>query len=317
MKKTKLILGTMTFGPQVDAESSRIMVQCFVDAGYRELDTAYVYNNGETEKILGSILMDLSEKKLVLGTKVNPKITGRLDADAVKMQFNESLSRMGQDSADILYLHFPDPTTPIGDALEACANLHGQGKFTELGLSNFPAWSVVDIWHLCKERGWPKPSVYQGMYNGLSRNVESELFPALRQLGMRFYAYNPLAGGLLSGKYLDFKDDPSAGRFTLRPNYRDRYWKESFFSALSILAEICCEVDIPLSEAALRWLAFHSCLDQKEGDGIIIGASKIDHLDQNLVSMEKGALPTAVVEAFGTAWEQARPDCPDYFRYST
>lgn len=305
----------MTFGPQVNAEESMEMVQRFLKAGCNELDTAYVYNEGKTEKILGSILEDKLKNPLIIGTKVNPRITGKLDADAVYLQFEESLRRLRRESVDILYFHFPDSNTPIEGALEACANLHQQGKFKEFGISNFPAWLVVDIWHLCKKCGCPKPSVYQGLYNGLSRMAEKELFPALRKLNMRFYAFNPLAGGLLSGKYSNFSDNPSPGRFTFRPNYLNRYWKKSFFEAVNVLSIKCRETEIKLLEAAFRWLAFHSALNQNEGDGIIIGASKINQLEQNIAAVRKGPLPESVVNAFANAWEAAKPNCPDYFRF--
>lgn len=311
----KLVLGTMTFGPQVDGAGSQAMVQHFLEAGYHELDTAYVYNEGDTERILGPILQDIADDSLIIGTKVNPRITGKLDANAIHMQFNESLQRLGRESTDILYFHFPDPNTPIENALSACADLHQQGKFKELGLSNFPVWMVLDIWRLCKKHGWPRPTVYQGMYNALSRKVEAELFPTLRKLGMRFYAYNPLAGGLFSGKYSDYHGTPEPGRFTFRPNYRDRYWKETFFDAVHEITEECKKNQVALPEAAFRWLACHSCLDRSEGDGIIIGASKLSHLDQNLTSVGKGPLPESVVNAFSAAWEKSKADSPDYFKF--
>ena len=315
MNKMKLILGTMTFGPQVDTEGSRAMVKRFLEAGHHELDSAYVYNEGETEKILGSILPGIAVDSLSLATKVNPRITGRLDGDAVTMQLEASLSRMGRDKVDILYFHFPDANTHIESALEACAKFHEQGKFSELGLSNFPAWMVVDIWHLCQKHGWPKPTVYQGRYNGLSRNVESELFPALRKLGMRFYAFNPLAGGLLSGKHIHYEDSPMPGRFARLQSYRNRYWKESFFEAVSFLADKCGEAEITLAEASFRWLAYHSLLNQSEGDGIIIGASNMTQLDQNLLAQEKGPLPETIVNAFNAAWVEAKPESPEYFNF--
>ena len=290
------------------------MVDTFLNSGYKELDTAYVYNEGETERILGDILSS-NDRATYIATKVNPRITGKLDDNAVFTQFNESLKRMNKETVDLLYFHFPDPATPIESALKAFVDLYKQGKVKELGLSNFPAWMVVDIYHKCKENGWPTPSVYQGMYNGLSRKVENELFLALRELGMRFYAFNPLAGGLLSGKYNNFKENPSHGRFTLRPNYQDRYWKKSFFDALSTLTEKCKELGIPVAEAAYRWLAYHSQLDQSKGDGIIIGASKVNHLEQNIAANEKGELPEIIVDAFEEAWLEAKSDSPDYFRY--
>jgi aflatoxin B1 aldehyde reductase len=311
----KLILGTMTFGPQVGAGTGLEMVKRFLEAGYREVDTAHVYNEGETETMLGPILAEVPEESLCLATKVNPRVTGRLDGRSVTMQFNESLRKLGRKSADILYLHVPDPCTPVEETLGACAALYDQGKFKELGLSNFPAWMVVDIWHLCKERGWPKPGVYQGLYNGLSRKIESELFPALRSLGMRFYAYNPLAGGMLSGRYRCYGERPAAGRFARLQSYRNRYWKKSYFDALNRLVSKCADAEIEPAEAAFRWLACHSQLASDRGDGIIVGASSMMQFEQNLAAPAKGPLPGSLLSAFNTAWEETKSDSPDYFYY--
>jgi aflatoxin B1 aldehyde reductase len=306
----------MNFGPQVDLETSRAMVRSFLARGNREIDTAYVYNNGDSERFLGEILPDVAKHSPLVATKVNPRITGRLDHVAVVSQLTESLARMKRDAVDLLYLHFPDPNTPVEITLAACAKLHQQGKFKHFGLSNFAAWEVVNIWHLCQQNGWPVPVVYQGLYNGLSRGIEAELLPALRHLGMRFFAYNPLAGGILAGKYQDFSDEPAPGRFTVRPNYRDRYWKKPFFDALAILNETCAAEQIPLIEAAFRWMAFHSCLDGARGDGVILGCSSTAQLEQNLTALEGQPLPDVVVAAFEDAWLAAKTESPDYFRSS-
>lgn len=311
----KLILGTMTFGPQVDIEGSRAMIECFTEAGYNELDTAYVYNDGETEKILGDILKEFKNHSLSIATKVHPRITGKLDGFAVAMQFEESLRRMGRDSVDILYFHLPDPKTPIEGALEVCANLYKKGKFKELGLSNYPANMVIDILHLCKKNGWPRPTVYQGMYNAFTRSVEGELFSVLREHGMRFYAFNPLAGGLLTGKHKNYGNNPTSGRFARLQSYRNRYWKESYFEAVDIITTACLETRMEPAEAALRWLAYNSFLDTSKGDGVIIGASSVKQLEQNLLAVKKGSLPAVVLNAFSNAWEKAKPECPPYFQY--
>ena len=137
----------------------------------------------------------------------------------------------------------------------------------------------------------------------------------MRKLGIRFYAYNPLAGGLLSGKYTDFNEMPAPGRFTLRETYRRRYWKKSLFEALKLLTETCHEVDILPSEAAFRWLVHHSMMDSSKGDGIIIGASCMDQLEQNLIAVQKGALSEPVVEAFNAAWDASWPQSPEYFKF--
>lgn len=311
----KLILGTMTFGPQVSLEESHLMVEMFLASGYREIDTAYVYNDGETERILGSILKTIPDDSYSVATKVHPRITGKLDGHAVKKQLTESLNRLGRESADILYLHFPDLVTPAEEPLEMCAELHEQGLFKELGLSNYPSWMVVDLWHLCESNGWPKPAIYQGMYNGLTRSAEPELFPALRKMGIRFYAFNPLAGGILSGKYKNFENNSLPGRFKQRPNYKDRYWKKSFFEAIHFLNNECTQFEISLVEAAYRWLAYHSNIRKEDGDGIIIGASEISHLEQNLTTVQKGPLPESVVQAFEVAWKETRTESPKYFRF--
>lgn len=310
------ILGTMTFGPQVDRATSQAMVASFLAQGYREIDTAYVYNNGDSERFLGAAVRTLAASQVNIATKVNPRVADAFDAAALSAQMEESLQRLECDAVDLLYLHFPDPRTPLETTLAACAELHASGKFRELGLSNFPAWQVVEVWHLCEKHGWPRPTVYQGLYNGLSRGVETELLPALRRYGMRFYAYNPLAGGILAGKYGGMDEEPTPGRFTFRPNYRNRYWKKPFFEALELLSAACREHSIPLVQAAYGWLMHHSGLSAGAGDGIILGASSLAQLEQNLEAMRQPPLPMSIVEAFNAAWTAALPECPSYFRTS-
>jgi aflatoxin B1 aldehyde reductase len=308
------ILGTMTFGPQVDLPESKVMVDTFLAAGGIEIDTAYVYNQGDSESYLGEWMKDPGRRTCLIATKVNPRVTGRLDAESIRSQLEVSLQRLGLESVDLLYLHFPDPGTPLESTLAACANLHAEGKFDKLGVSNYPAWEVVHIWHLCRENGWPAPVVYQGLYNPLSRGVEPELFPALRQLGMRFLAYNPLAGGILSGKYTNFEDQSISGRFTFRPNYRDRYWKPSFFKAMQILSDTCRDEGISLLSASFRWMVHHSLLSADLDDGILLGASSSKQLNQNLSALREPGLPSRIVEAFEDAWTQAKAESPAYFR---
>ena len=123
-----------------------------------------------------------------------------------------NLKRLNVDSVKLFYLHAPDTETPLVETLQEVQKLHNEGKFEQLGLSNFSAWETAHVWHLCDKLGVVKPTVYQGMYNGITRQVEQELFPCLRRLGIRFLAYNPLAGGLLTGKHR-FDQEPDHGRF--------------------------------------------------------------------------------------------------------
>ena len=311
----KIILGTMNFGPQLDTAASRAMTEAFLAAGCGELDTAYVYNDGATEAILGEILPDLDEGSYAIATKVHPRITGRLDRETILMEFGESLRRMRRDSVDLLYFHFPDGKTPIDGALETVAELHRQGKIKEFGLSNYPAWQVVDIAYKCDRIGCPRPTVYQGMYNALCRNVEPELFPVVRSLGMRFYAFNPLAGGMLTGKHLHFEDAPAPGRFARLKSYRERYWKHSYFDAVERIRKACEAEAIPMAEGAYRWLVNHSCMVADQNDGILLGASRQEQLLQNLEAAQKGKLPDGIVSAMDEAWKIAKPDSPAYFKF--
>ena len=308
----KLILGTMTFGESVFSPDVEAFINTFLDAGNTELDTAYVYNEGKCEQLIGEALPKAIAPYRI-ATKINPRISGKLDGAAAYKQLNESLGRLRLNSVDLVDLHFPDPATPVDDVLSALADLHGQGKFRELGLSNFPAWMVADVWHLCNQHGWMKPTVYEGMYNPLTRYAERELNACLDHFGMRYYGYNPLCGGLLTGRYGKFEDAPTDGRFTHRPGYQNRYWKKSYFDAVEILKAACEKEGISTVEAAYRWLAYHSMLKEERGDGIIIGASKLNHLKQNMEAMEAGPLPGIILDAFTKAWEVCRKDSPEYF----
>ena len=123
-KRINLVLGTMTFGESVFHPDIEAFIQTFLDAGYTELDTAYVYNAGQCETLLGEALKKIGKEKIKISTKVNPRISGKLDGDAAYKQLNESLTRLGVDCVDTFYLHFPDPNTPVDSVLEAmCRSL--------------------------------------------------------------------------------------------------------------------------------------------------------------------------------------------------
>ena len=311
-KSVNLILGTMTFGESVFQPDVEQFIYTFLDAGYDELDTAYVYNEGTCEKLLGEVLPRL-ERPYKIATKVNPRISGKLDGAAAYKQVNESLERMKLNKVDTVFLHFPDPATPVMGVLEAMSDLHDQGKYKELGLSNFPAWMVADVWNICDKNGWVKPTVYEGIYNSLTKRADAELNDCLNYYGLRFYAYNPMCGGLLTGRYGNFTDVPTDGRFTHRPNYQGRYWKQSFFDGLKIIQKACENYGISTIEATYRWMAYHSMLDGDRGDAILIGASKVEHLKQNMDSIKEGPLPENIVKAFERAWTITKGDSPEYF----
>eukprot|EP00445_Apocalathium_hangoei_P025403 CAMPEP_0203932824 /NCGR_PEP_ID=MMETSP0359-20131031/71115_1 /ASSEMBLY_ACC=CAM_ASM_000338 /TAXON_ID=268821 /ORGANISM="Scrippsiella Hangoei, Strain SHTV-5" /LENGTH=422 /DNA_ID=CAMNT_0050862307 /DNA_START=106 /DNA_END=1374 /DNA_ORIENTATION=+ len=269
----------MTFGAegQVRSEEAAVLLRSFVGAGCAKVpslegavmvDTARVYQqatpDGDTETTLGQIfsMFPSLEARTSLATKASPGIAPHfsLSRQSVVEQCNTSLEKLGADSVDLFYLHWPDAKTDIGETLEGVRQLHAEGKIREFGLSNYPAWLVVDIWHRCKAHGMVLPTVYQGMYNVITRSMEPEIVPVAREFGLRLYMYNPLAGGLLSGRYEKMEDLASAteGRFSAQFDnafgnkmkagtevYRGRYSKEPIFEALQVLRRAIDAVDAP------------------------------------------------------------------------
>lgn len=314
MNSMKIILGTMTFGDQVDRKTADLIVKMFLEQGHTEIDTAYRYNGGMTEEILGQILTPSLREKVYLATKIYPEKPAGFRPEQMLKQVETSLKRLQTDWIDLLYLHRPDHQTPVETTLEVCQNFFRQGKIRSLGLSNYASWQVADMWHICRQNGWILPTVYQGVYNALSRCAEPELFPAIRKFNIKFYAYNPLAGGLLTGKYLNAEKIPEDGRFKLKKNYQDRYWKKSCFQALEEIRTPCGTHGISMAEAALRWLQHHSLLNTAANDGIILGVTRIEHLKANLRAGDAAKLPQAVVAAYEKSWGIAKTDCQPYFR---
>ncbi|XP_068598601.1 aflatoxin B1 aldehyde reductase member 4-like [Brachionichthys hirsutus] len=319
-KRPGTILGTMAFGGRAGAELSRDMVKTFLGSGHQRLDTAFMYADGQSETLIGG--MNLPQTVSV-ATKANPWSGQSLTAEGVRAQLDTSLQRLRTDCVDLFYLHAPDHQNPVQDTLRACNSLHREGKFKEFGLSNYASWEVAEILSICRHNNWIAPSVYQGMYNATTRQVETELLPCLRYYGMKFYAYNPLAGGLLTGKYRyeDKEGTQPEGRFfgsNWAATYRDRYWKQSHFQGIDLVLqalEAAYGSQQPtLTSAAMRWVYHHSHLQGELGDAVIIGMSTMEQLQQNLAAAEEGPLDQVVVSAFNEAWNLVVHECPNYFR---
>ena len=140
------------------------------------MDTARVYQNGNCEEMLGRLD---SAQSLRIATKYHP--TGM--PGTVTEQLDESLAALGRDSVEIFYPHMPSTTIDLEETLAEMDVCHKAGKFKEFGLSNYPAWQVVEVCQVCKHKGWVLPTVYQGVYNALNRTAEYELVPVLRNYG--------------------------------------------------------------------------------------------------------------------------------------
>ena len=310
----KTVLGTMTFADQVDAVNAKAMLELCFNSGNTELDTANVYNDGKTESLLGELISSEQRKQYFIASKVHPWNDHGLQPAQVKQQLQESLRRLKTERVDLLYLHSPDLENPVEQTLAACFEAYQKGQFKTFGLSNFAAWQVAEVVELCRKHGWMMPTVYQGMYNALTRDVEKELFACLRHYNICFYAYNPLAGGLLTGKHKTTDKVPDSGRFRESYQYRGRYWKDDYFEVLQQLITKSAELGVSPVEVAMSWLINHSMMDSSRGDAIILGASRIEQLDENLKAMTATPLDQSILDILDEGWELIKPNCFKYFR---
>lgn len=177
--KPRVILGLMTFGPD-EASGARItsLDECnkcldyFQQQGYNEVDTARVYVGGKQEAF--TTAAHWKERGLTLATKWYPSEAGMHKPAVIREQLEISLKELKADCVDIFYLHAPDRSVPFDETLEAVNQLHKEGKFVQLGLSNYTAFEVAEIVITCKERGWVRPTIYQGMYNAISTHWMSD-----------------------------------------------------------------------------------------------------------------------------------------------
>lgn len=320
----RVILGLMTFGPD-ESTGARItsvdaygqVLDLFQARGYSEVDTARVYVGGAQETFTREA--GWKDRGLTLATKVKyPSSPGDNTADKVAASVETSLKELGTDCVDLLYLHAADRATPFAETLEALDKLHKAGKFVKLGISNFTAFEVAEICLTCKYNNWVRPSVYQGMYNVITRGIEPELLPACRRYGLDVVVYNPIAGGLFSGKIKSKDMTPAEGRFSdtaaSGKMYRGRYFRDSTFRALETVEKAVEEHGLSMIETALRWMVHHSALKVKDGnDGIIIGVSSREQLEDNLNHLEKGPLPEGLLTSLDEAWQISKADSVHYW----
>ncbi|MBH00377.1 MAG: aldo/keto reductase [Solibacterales bacterium] len=310
-------MGTMTFGSQADKSESCRIVDICLDAGINFFDTANVYNQGLSEEILGSAL-GAKRSKVVLADKVRGKMDREasysgLSRTAIRQSIDESLTRLGTDYLDIYYLHQPDYDTSIEETLETLESLRLEGKIRYSGTSNYSAWQLCEILWLCEKNGYQPPWVSQPMYNLLARGIEQEYLPFTEQFEIGVVAYNPLAGGLLTGKHSHGQSPVENTRFeggrASAKMYRNRYWHEDYFQAVEKLKVVAQQNQRSLIELAFTWV-----FSQKSVDVVILGASSSDQLKKNLQTLEVPHLNDLETEQCNEIWQHLRGSTPSYNR---
>ncbi|MGW0789747.1 aldo/keto reductase [Streptomyces sp. NPDC002911] len=310
-----LVLGTMTFGDTVDRVGAATMLDAALDAGITGVDTANGYAGGESERILGELLPGRRDR-VVLATKAgiahpDQGAHAPLSATGMRAALEGSLERLGTDHVDLFYLHQPDRATPITETLTAVADFVQEGKVRALGVSNFAAWQIAEIQRAAEQVGAPRPVVAQQLHNLLARRIEEEYVEFAASTGLATMVYNPLGGGLLTGRHR-FEQDPATGRFgdsKLASMYKQRYWDERLFAAVSDLARIAEDAGIPLTELALRWL-----MDRPSTHALLLGGSRTEHLLANIAAVAAGPLPADVTLACDETGAALRGPMPAYNR---
>ncbi|MEU6780135.1 aldo/keto reductase [Nonomuraea angiospora] len=301
------VLGTMTFGDTVDAGTAGRMLDHALDAGVTGVDTANGYAGGAAEEILGELLGGRRDR-VVLATKAgipHPDAGEHapLSPAGLRAALEGSLRRLRTDHVDLFYLHQPDRATPLEDTLATVAELKDEGKIGSLGVSNYAAWQIAGI--------DPSPVVAQQLYNLLARRIEDEYAEFAVTRGLRTMVYNPLGGGLLTGRHR-FDRAPDGGRFgdsRLAEMYRKRYWDADLFKAVEALDAIALEAGLPLADLSLRWLAGKPVVN-----AVLLGASSLDHLRANLAALADGPLPADVAAACDAVGDALRGPMPAYNR---
>lgn len=322
-----VVFGAMTFGSDPNSRTTDLSVcakilDIFQSHGHNEIDTARAYGSGTSEEYLGKL--DTKNRGIVVATKLyptktRPEMSGDISHSPADLRKHLmiQLKALQVEKIDLWYLHGPDRSTPYEETMREVNKLHNEGYFNRFGLSNYMSWEVAQICGICEKNGWVKPTVYQGLYNVLHRAVEPELFPCLRAHGIAFYAFNPLGGGMLTGNIEKGREVEKGSRFdvNLRQGkmYRQRYWNDKYFEALDVIKVEVDKHGLTMAEVALRWMNHHSLLKRQFKDAILIGASSLNHIEQNMVDLEKGPLPEDVVAKVDEAWEIVKPVTTKYY----
>jgi 1-deoxyxylulose-5-phosphate synthase len=295
LQVSRLCLGTMTFGLQCDEPSSFAILDAAAEAGITFLDTADVYplggtteTAGRTEEIVGKWLRGRRDR-FIVATKCSGKMgpapwqqgTSRKHVlDAI----DASLKRLGTDYVDLYQIHQYDATTPTDETLDAFDTVVRSGKARYVGCSNYHAYRVARALGRSEALGLAKFVSVQPRYNLLFRQIERELLPLCEEEGLAVMPYNPLAGGLLTGKHKRSAPPPPGTRFTLGAAggmYSERYWKDREFDTVDAMTALARDSGIEPVTLAIAWTLANPAITTP-----IIGASKPAQLKANVAATE-------------------------------
>ena len=299
---SRLCLGAMMFGGQTsEADGLSIMDYAF-EKGINFFDTANNYNQGESERIVGKGIKKRRDR-IILATKVFNKSGDDindcgLSRRNIKRALDASLKRLNTDYIDIYYMHSVDYRTDIEESLEAMMDLIRAGKIHNIGVSNCASWQIADMLAVCDKRNYSAPVITQNVYNPLTRSLEAELIPFARAHKISIAIYNPIAGGLLTGKHKQGKPKKDT-RFSNSEMYYNRYWIPENFAAVEKLSKLAEQNGLSLIEMTMKW-----CATRPEITSIIIGTSRLSQMKQNVSLLDGEDLSKEVLEGIDKVWRE-------------
>ena len=311
LKVSRFCLGTMTFGDQTAEPEARQIVDCALEQGVNFFDTADGYTGGLSEQILGRALEGRREDAVIATKVTNPTGKGPNNAGQgrkhILQNVERSLSALRTDYIDLYYLHRPDPGTPAEEVIETMTQLVRSGKVRYWGVSNYPAWQFCSLVHTAREMHAIGPVATESVYNLITRGIEDELAPFLTAYRLGLTVFNPIAAGLLTGKH---SRGHLAEHSRLKDNYgyNLRYVSDANMDAVERLTAAAMDSGMSLLELSLQWL-----LNRPVVDSVIVGASKLSHVQQNLaLAAEKKPIAPEALAACDAVWDTLRGH---YFSY--
>jgi len=280
VRVSALCLGTMTFGNPVPEPDAVRIVRWALEHGINFVDTADMYEGydryigspgGAAERILGNALKGRRERA-ILTTKVGSDVGGKgLGRAHILRQIDASLGRLQTDYVDFYLMHRPDPETPLAESIEVMAGLIAAGKVRHWGFSNFEAAQIEEMVRLCDAGGWPRPVVSQPPCSWLKRDAEAEHLPACRRHGIAATPYQPLQGGLLTGKYRRGEPLPQGSRASEKPQWLAV--ADELHGRLEAFAAEARAGGLTPAQYAVRWV-----LDRPGVASVVVGCKRSEQL---------------------------------------
>jgi 1-deoxyxylulose-5-phosphate synthase len=292
---SRLCLGTMTFGLQTDEATSFKIMDTAAEAGVTFLDTADVYplggdlsTIGRTEEVVGNWLKG-KRHQYILATKAVGKVGDAAWNQGASRKhlldaMDASLHRLGTDYVDLYQLHSDDASTPLDETIDALDTIVQSGKARYVGVSNFLAYRLARALGRADVRSKTRFVSVQPRYSLLFREIERELLPLAQEEGLGVIPYNPLAGGLLTGKYTPGQAPVEGTRFTIGTagaRYQERYWHAPEFNKVEELRKLVSEAGLSLTTTAIAWALANPVVTAP-----IIGASRPDQLTDTLAAVD-------------------------------